>query len=232
MEEFLRVNISEACSVNFIQTGFYYLNISLKGAIFWNVTSCSLAEIYGCFGGAYSFLLQLAAFCVLGILTDPEYGGCSLQPPAHAGSSLTDLYFRLVAHSAATCSRWFLAHGFMFSIGGSVCSHLFTLVPRSRIYIFDWWLSLQPSVHAGSSLADLYFRLVAQSAATCSRWFLAHGFFYPEDEGDMFLRNVGLHKIYTAPHLEDGILHTKVGVAFEKTVFNVVFARYKLMGLF
>jgi hypothetical protein len=41
----------------------------------------------------------------------------------------------------------------------------------------------------------------AQSAATCSRWFLACEFFYPEDGGDTFLRNVGSHKIYTAPHL-------------------------------
>jgi hypothetical protein len=32
------------------------------------------------------------------------------------------------------------------------------------------------------------------------RWFLARGFFYPEDGGDKFLRNVGSHKIYTAPH--------------------------------
>jgi hypothetical protein len=39
-----------------------------------------------------------------------------------------------------------------------------------------------------------------QTAATCSRRFLARGFFYPEDEGDTFLRNVGSHKIYTAPH--------------------------------
>jgi hypothetical protein len=27
---------------------------------------------------------------------------------------------------------------------------------------------------------------VAQSAATCSRWFLDRGFFYPEDGGDTF----------------------------------------------
>jgi hypothetical protein len=39
------------------------------------------------------------------------------------------------------------------------------------------------------------------AAATCSRWFLARGFFYPEDGGDTFLRNVSSHKIYTAPHL-------------------------------
>jgi hypothetical protein len=38
------------------------------------------------------------------------------------------------------------------------------------------------------------------SAATCSRWFLARRVFYPEDAGYTFLRNVRLHKIYTAPH--------------------------------
>jgi hypothetical protein len=31
------------------------------------------------------------------------------------------------------------------------------------------------------------FRLVTQSAATCSRWFLVRGFLYPEDGGDTFL---------------------------------------------
>jgi hypothetical protein len=44
------------------------------------------------------------------------------------------------------------------------------------------------------------YRLQPQSAATCSRWLLARGFFYPEDGGDTFLQNVGSHKIYTAPH--------------------------------
>jgi hypothetical protein len=39
-----------------------------------------------------------------------------------------------------------------------------------------------------------------QTAATCLRWFLSRRFFYPEDGGDTFLRNVGLHNIYTAPH--------------------------------
>jgi hypothetical protein len=33
--------------------------------------------------------------------------------------------------------------------------------------------------------------LTAVAAATCPHWFFAHGFFYPEDGGDMFLRNVG-----------------------------------------
>jgi hypothetical protein len=44
------------------------------------------------------------------------------------------------------------------------------------------------------------WRSATQSAATCSWWFLARGFFYSEDGGDKFLRNVGSHKIYTAPH--------------------------------
>jgi hypothetical protein len=38
------------------------------------------------------------------------------------------------------------------------------------------------------------------AAATCSRWFLARGFFYPEDEDDTFLRKVSSHKIWMAPH--------------------------------
>jgi hypothetical protein len=46
----------------------------------------------------------------------------------------------------------------------------------------------------------VYF-LCEVAAATCSRWFLARGFFYPVDGGDMFLRNVGSHMKYTAPHL-------------------------------
>jgi hypothetical protein len=37
--------------------------------------------------------------------------------------------------------------------------------------------------------------------APCSRWFFAHGFFYPEDGGDTILRNVGsIDHVYTAPH--------------------------------
>jgi hypothetical protein len=41
---------------------------------------------------------------------------------------------------------------------------------------------------------------VSRSAATYSRWFLASEMFYPEDGGNMFLRNVGSHKNYTVPH--------------------------------
>jgi hypothetical protein len=38
-------------------------------------------------------------------------------------------------------------------------------------------------------------------AGSCSRWFFARGFFYPEDGGGTILRNVGsIDHIYTAPH--------------------------------
>jgi hypothetical protein len=37
-------------------------------------------------------------------------------------------------------------------------------------------------------------------SATCSRWFPARRFFYPEDGGDTTLRNIGSHKNYMAPH--------------------------------
>jgi hypothetical protein len=46
------------------------------------------------------------------------------------------------------------------------------------------------------------------AAATCSRWLFARGFFYPEDGGDTFLRNVGSHKNYKA--------HTSQKTAFLK----------------
>jgi hypothetical protein len=44
------------------------------------------------------------------------------------------------------------------------------------------------------------YRLHLQSAATCTRWIHNRGFFYPEDGGDTYHRNVGSHKIYTAPY--------------------------------
>jgi hypothetical protein len=51
---------------------------------------------------------------------------------------------------------------------------------------------------SGDGIIGTQFKPIA---ITCSRWFLASGFFYPEDGGDTFLRNVSSYKIYTAPHL-------------------------------
>jgi hypothetical protein len=58
-----------------------------------------------------------------------------------------------------------------------------------------------------------------QSAATCSRWILALGFFYLEDEGDTFLLNVGSHKNYTAPHPRKR--HSSIVLLFAMVSFNI-----------
>jgi hypothetical protein len=47
-----------------------------------------------------------------------------------------------------------------------------------------------------------------ESTATGSRLFLVRGFLYPEDGGDTFVWNVGLHKIYTEDIPEDSIIHS------------------------
>jgi hypothetical protein len=66
-----------------------------------------------------------------------------------------------------------------------------------------------------------------QYAATCSSWFLVPGFFYPEDGGDTFLRNVGSYKIYTAPHPKrqhssERIESTKACIQWQASVIMAV----------
>jgi hypothetical protein len=49
---------------------------------------------------------------------------------------------------------------------------------------------------------------IGQSEATCSRWFPARGFFYPEDGGDTFSETSGNVRS-TQRHIpEDDILHS------------------------
>jgi hypothetical protein len=61
-------------------------------------------------------------------------------------------------------------------------------------------VSVQTEISRFHSFDLALLNHIVSSATTCSRWFLARGLFYPEDGGDTFLRNVGSHKIYTAPH--------------------------------
>jgi hypothetical protein len=69
---------------------------------------------------------------------------------------------------------------------------------------------------------------------TCSSWFLARGFLYPEDGGDMLHRNVGSHKIYTAPRprrrhsstvfvVRHGYLHVRYRENLDSHIFTVTF---------
>jgi hypothetical protein len=68
---------------------------------------------------------------------------------------------------------------------------------RNNSTVGKRWFLRGCSKDCKSSIASIFCR---QSAATCSRWFLARGLFYLEDEGDTFLRNVGSNKIYTVPN--------------------------------
>jgi hypothetical protein len=72
--------------------------------------------------------------------------------------------------------------------------NIFFEVSSQQIHSILYW-------HPGEERHHIEIDHYVQSATTCSRWFFARGFFYPEDGGDTFLRNVGsIHKIYTAPH--------------------------------
>jgi hypothetical protein len=57
------------------------------------------------------------------------------------------------------------------------------------------------------------------SAATCSSWLLAGVFFYPEDCGDTFLRNVGSQKFTQRQIPEDGLL--LVYLSFVRIFFTI-----------
>jgi hypothetical protein len=70
-----------------------------------------------------------------------------------------------------------------------------------------WASSCRLSCPLKRSLYSWSFQLTAQSTATCSRWFLALRFFYPEDESNTILREVGSQKT-TLRHIpENGFLH-------------------------
>jgi hypothetical protein len=63
--------------------------------------------------------------------------------------------------------------------GGKYCLHLQGRKIRERGTSVNRWLQTEPPVSLPScSYIAGCFRLVAQSVATCSSWFLASGFFY------------------------------------------------------
>jgi hypothetical protein len=82
-------------------------------------------------------------------------------------------------------------------------------------------LNIRFEVFTAVTMKNVVFWAVA--AATCSRWFLARGFFYLEDGGVTFLRNVGSHKIYTAPHPRRR--HSSGMLKFRKYCSRLLFGR-------
>jgi hypothetical protein len=153
-----------------------------------------------------------------GVLIQPLSTTCS--PGLRTWSLQTiPLSSLLISHVAHSPSLPLFLYSWMFSIGGykwqtrplvregdqyrqdsnfltgiNICHEPQTGLDTKTDHT-DW-----PSVAMWLWLSDSDSDLVAQSAATCSCWLLERGFFYPEDGGDTFLRNVGSHKIYTPPH--------------------------------
>jgi hypothetical protein len=74
-------------------------------------------------------------------------------------------------------------------------AHLHSPFP-SPLYRFPMWPTFPPFLF----LYSWVFSTGGSVCIPCSCLFLARGFFCPEDGGDTILRNVGSHKIYTAPH--------------------------------
>jgi hypothetical protein len=69
----------------------------------------------------------------------------------------------------------------------------------NRCFVGTYRFHLQGRKSASEELAWAGgCRLMHQSKTPS--WFLARGFFYPEDGSNTFLRNVGSHKIFMGPH--------------------------------
>jgi hypothetical protein len=73
--------------------------------------------------------------------------------------------------------------------------------------------------------AQTLMRVISFRVAAYSLWFLAPGFFYPEDEGDTFLRNVGSHKYYTVTHprrrLSSNVCLFYISVIFQHHMLSI-----------
>jgi hypothetical protein len=125
------------------------------------------------------------------------------KPPEHDASSRS---LQRPMHPRQLCPRgyWVNARSVALPLStptrsytGSACyllAHFHRPFP-SPLYWFPMWPTLPPFLF-------LYSWVISTGGSvctTCSCWFLASGFLYPEDGGDTFLRNVGSHKIYTAP---------------------------------
>jgi hypothetical protein len=129
------------------------------------------------FGGIYR--PQLQCLCTLGSLVPKLLGQCPLGSPSLFPPDR--LLYRLWP---ATCSP----------ISNDASPPLSALL-ISHVAIFS------PSL----SLYSCCFRLVIQSADTCSRWSLASGYFYPEDGGDAF-PETSVHTRTTRRHIPENII--------------------------
>jgi hypothetical protein len=116
-------------------------------------------------------------------------------------------------------SIWHWPHGKrrlqQFFVAARTClpSHCLAIIGGYTYRHTAWWEGfMKYAVKMGSgtmiykyiqnfiNIVSAVRKLIGERAGGCSRLFLARGYFYPEDGGDTFLRNVGSHKIYTASY--------------------------------
>jgi hypothetical protein len=153
--------------------------VTMKNVVFWDVALC-MSCVNRRFGGTYSLHLQ-------GRKREHDARSTKLRRSIHAR------HFSPRSYWVNSCSVA-LAFSPPPTRSPAACSHpslpdcmIFTTDPTPLLSIdfFHVAYSLSPCYLAGC------FRLVAQSEATCSRWFLALRFLYSEDGGNTLLRNVG-----------------------------------------
>jgi hypothetical protein len=63
--------------------------------------------------------------------------------------------------------------------------------------------------------------------ATCSCWFLAHGFFYHEGGGDTFLRNVGSHILYSDTSQKTAFFNILMYRLFDSYIYGTILQSYR-----
>jgi hypothetical protein len=108
----------------------------------------------------------------------------------HAGPcTLGSLVPRLLGQCPLGRPSLFPPDKLLYLLWRATCSPISTTFPLPSHYWFPMWLTLPLFL----SLYSWLFSTGAQSAATCSRWFLTRWFLCLEDGGDTFLQNVGSH---------------------------------------
>jgi hypothetical protein len=146
---------------------------------------------------SYWFLLIIVQeeFCLLGYNTVLSIES---QPTVRRNMSLLATFFTLVSHSFMELIP---------SLESANCTAtqelpciLWNPKVRYRVHQSPPLVPILSHISPINTIPSYLRSILILSTATCSRWFLARGFFHPEDGGDTFLENVGSHKIYTPPH--------------------------------
>jgi hypothetical protein len=166
----------------------------MKNAVFWDVAPCRSC-VNRRLGGTYRLYLQGRKFRARETSVSRWLQDWIKSKNTPSGR----IYRWVVSSERNTMSdlrfsrRWRSRHSSYISEYGILLSHRRENLKSDIVFLYGG------TTYRHIRRLEVFFDLT-QSAATCSRWFLARRIFYPEDGSDTFLRNVGSHKMYTAPH--------------------------------